>query len=573
MNRLIIALTVAGLGTILVPVSAHAGRIAFDRSGNLIVAEGNTILKFTPDGERSTFASGVGHTVELTFDDNGNLFVWDGNTILKFTPDGKKSTFASGLVPDTWDLALDRSGNLFVTDHVSRSILKFTPDGKKSTFASGLAAEHLTLDRSGNLFVTDKGSDSILKFTSDGKRSMFASGYVRGDLTFDDKSNLFVTVLVRESSSYSILKFTPEGVKSSFATGLNHPSDHMAFDRSGNLFVTDSGSILKFTPDGKKSTFGISYFPSELAFDAAGNLFVFESASDLIFKFTPDGTRSTLVSDRVSPDKQWEFHFDDRIVKAGTTQTVLDLSESGPENAKIVWAPDSKRFALNYSQTCKHCTYDTIAFYQLREDKWVALRSLVDERSERGQLAQLAKDHLPKSAHERRIWRSQPTHDLLKVREWIDANTAILYAYSQWFLGGDLKANFLFTMKFDTEGNWKIVKTHQMSENEVEKEDAGEDVSRPAQTTDLEGVGGDASFRDADRRLNEVYNALRARFSPSARDSLKKEQLAWLDQRNAAVQDAKKNAQENPTDGADREVTKMTQARVVELEKRLKKAK
>ena len=67
MNRLIITLTGAGLGTILVPVSAHAGRIAFDRSGNLIVAEGNTILKFTPDGERSTFASGVGHTVELTF--------------------------------------------------------------------------------------------------------------------------------------------------------------------------------------------------------------------------------------------------------------------------------------------------------------------------------------------------------------------------------------------------------------------------------------------------------------------------------------------------------------------------
>jgi uncharacterized protein YecT (DUF1311 family) len=489
MNRLIIALRVAGLGTILVPVSAHAGRIAFDRSGNLIVAEGNTILKFTPDGERSTFASDVGHTVALTFDDNGNLFVWDGNTIFKFTPDGKRSTFASGLVPDTWDLALDRSGNLFVTDHVSRSILKFTPDGKKSTFASGLAAEHLTLDR------------------------------------------------------------------------------------SGNLFVTDSGSILKFTPDGKKSTFGISYFPSELAFDAAGNLFVFESASDLIFKFTPDGTRSTLVSDRVSPDKQWEFHFDDRIVKAGTTQTVLDLSESGPENAKLVWAPDSKRFALNYSQTCKHCTYDTIAFYQLREDKWVALRSLVDERSERGQLAQLAKDHLPKSAHERRIWRSQPTHDLLKVREWIDANTAILYAYSQWFLGGDLKANFLFTMKFDTEGNWKIVKTHQISEKEVEKEDAGEDVSGPAQTTDQEGVGGDASFRDADRHLNEVYNALRVRLSPSERDTFKKEQLAWLNQRNAAVQDAKKNAQENPTDAPDGELTKMTLARTAELEKRLKKTK
>lgn len=217
-----------------------------------------------------------------------------------------------------------------------------------------------------------------------------------------------------------------------------------------------------------------------------------------------------------------------------------------------------------------------MAFYQLRDDKWVALRALVDETSERAQLAQLAKEHLPKSAHERRIWRSRPTHDLLKVREWIDANTAILYAYSQWFVGddqGDLDANFLFTLKFDAEGNWKIVKSHQMSKKEIEKEDAGEDVSGPAQTTDQEKLSADASFRDADRHLNEVYNALRARLSPLERDGLKKEQLAWIDRRNAAGQLAKGNAEGNPTDAADREVTKMTLARAAELEKRLKKAK
>jgi hypothetical protein len=287
-----------------------------------------------------------------------------------------------------------------------------------------------------------------------------------------------VTVLVKEYSSYSILKFTPEGVKSTFATGLNAPSD-MAFDRSGNLFVTDPGSdsILKFTPEGVKSTFAtaISY-PGDLVFDRVGNLFVSVSASDLIFKFTPDGTRSTLVSDRVSPDKQWEYHSaaHARIIKAGTSRTVLDLSEEldtdYPGSAKIVWAPDSKRFALNYKLPCKHCTYDTIAFYQLRDDKWVALRALVDQASERTQLAQLAKEHLPKSA--RRHGTPNAAHDLLKVREWIDANTAILYAYSQWFVGddqGDLEANFLFTLKFDAQGNWKIVKTHRMSEKEVEE--------------------------------------------------------------------------------------------------------
>jgi len=258
----------------------------------------------------------------------------------------------------------------------------------------------------------------------------------------------------------------------------------MVFDRSGNLFESDDRGqrIIKFSPDGTQSAFA-SGVRGDLAFDGAGNLFVADHVSRSILKFTPDGTMSSFTVDvsSTSPDKKWEFVGGEqpRILEAGTSQTVLDLFEelSDPGNPKIVWAPDSKRLAFNYSRPCKHCTYDTIAFYQLRDDKWVALRSLVDEKSERAQLAQLAKEHLPKSAHERRIWRSQPTRDLLKVREWIDANTAILYAYSQWFMGDDqghLEANFLFTLKFDADGNWKIVKTHQMSDKEIEKEDVGE---------------------------------------------------------------------------------------------------
>jgi len=35
-------------------------------------------------------------------------------------------------------------------------------------------------------------------------------------------------------------------------------------------------------------------------------------------------------------------------------------------------------------------------------------------------------------------------------------------------------ADFLLTIKFDDAGNWKIVKTHPMSEKEVEKRDKGE---------------------------------------------------------------------------------------------------
>ncbi len=48
---------------------------------------------------------------------------------------------------------------------------------------------------------------------------------------------------------------------------------------------------------------------------------------------------------------------------------------------------------------------------------------------------------------------------------------AILYAYSVWVGSGSRssEASFLFTLKFDAEGNSKIVKTQQMSDKEVEK--------------------------------------------------------------------------------------------------------
>src|SRR5437762_2207032 len=110
LNRLSIALTVAGLATTLVPVSAHAAR-------------------------------------NLAFDDKDNLFVADTDSILKFTPDGKKSTFASEVSP--YKMAVDGAGNLFVTQDVSSNLfvkgtsaprsLNSRPKERKARSPPGLA--------------------------------------------------------------------------------------------------------------------------------------------------------------------------------------------------------------------------------------------------------------------------------------------------------------------------------------------------------------------------------------------------------------------------------------------------
>ena len=178
----------------------------------------------------------------------------------------------------------------------------------------------------------------------------------------------------------------------------------------------------------------------------------------------------------VSPDKQWEYRCRDglwsSIVNPGTNKMVLDLSNELEvpycQGAQVIWAPDSKRFAFNYRPPhASHLTYKTVAFYQLHGDKWVALLSPVDDRSEHTQLMQLAKEQVPKSAYPRRV---DPVRDILKVREWAGFDTAILYAPCYGQTSGQLEAAFPFTVKSDAQGNWTIVKTHRMSEKEIEDE-------------------------------------------------------------------------------------------------------
>src|SRR5207249_737676 len=104
--------------------------MAFDRSGNLFVSQGDSIFKFTPKGVKSTFVTSKGaNFIDLAFDETGNLFVVDqalwkaslGRSIVKITPDGAKSTFARLEVPR--DLTVDATGNVYVSSN--HEILKF----------------------------------------------------------------------------------------------------------------------------------------------------------------------------------------------------------------------------------------------------------------------------------------------------------------------------------------------------------------------------------------------------------------------------------------------------------------
>ncbi|PYV07226.1 MAG: hypothetical protein DMG07_29300, partial [Acidobacteria bacterium] len=135
---------------------------AVDSSGNLYVSDGPRIRRVTPGGVISTVAG------------NGNY---------SFGGDGGPATNASLNQPQ--GLAADSGGNLYLADFYNHRIRKIAPsgvittvagsgvtgsggDGGQATSASLWFPSDVALDRSGNLYIADWGNCRIRKVTSDG---------------------------------------------------------------------------------------------------------------------------------------------------------------------------------------------------------------------------------------------------------------------------------------------------------------------------------------------------------------------------------------------------------------------
>lgn len=135
--------------------------VAFDSFGNLFVADyedenGAAIYKYAPGGGRSTFATALDAVGGLAFDHTGNLFVadWGGDpyagvtgSILEFTTNGVRNTFASGELRALLSLAFDNSGNLYVGEcsdgyhPPGGHIFQYAPDGSRSLVAASSEVE------------------------------------------------------------------------------------------------------------------------------------------------------------------------------------------------------------------------------------------------------------------------------------------------------------------------------------------------------------------------------------------------------------------------------------------------
>ena len=181
-----------------------------------------------------------------------------------------------------------------------------------------------------------------------------------------------------------------------------------------------------------------------------------------------------------SPDKKWEFRVINEtaaLVRPGSDTPVVDLGEEigylAAETGRLVWAPDSRRFAFNSRKGGKYYGWE---LYELTGSEWKKLPTLEDNakavdqiitRSLRKQLKRLgAKEDALNSV--RIQWR---------IRRWLDDDTFEAYVSDQrrvmvhendedWEY---LRCAVLFRGKCDNRGGWKVISSRELSDTELEK--------------------------------------------------------------------------------------------------------
>lgn len=238
----------------------------------------------------------------------GDLYVTNlaSNTIDVYSPDGVKSTFASGLNAPQ-GLVFDQAHDLYVADGGSGNIYKYDAAGNRTVFFTGLVAPVGLAINGKRLFVAESGLNRLITLPLD------QAGHPGVSITSEDPilgvavlGNIryvtYGTVLDadrRNGGTLHIFDAKTQGVTAVVGGFLRKYEIYVTTEK-GDIWQVKPASRRLFT-SGLNDPNGTAFLPG-VPGDEGGELYVADRGAGAIFKYTADGTQTIFVSDAGMPN-------------------------------------------------------------------------------------------------------------------------------------------------------------------------------------------------------------------------------------------------------------------------------